>query len=214
MPPNFMLMSDILFRPIVETVWGTNYNTYPGIMLSNVVGYTVLVLATIPIALYFAHNMYGVGKHLGLNSLRLVGIIGLVLAAASIIVVQFVYQNALDAIAAYQADIVRGILYAVALIPLDLPVIQGWMSTSLLLASLTLAVGAGKLVFKTHLAHFIAPIILALIALIVVLAPILAMIQTPVNVILILGNNELAVLALAAATNLLGVGLGQLGRWE
>jgi hypothetical protein len=214
MPPNFMLMSDILLRPFVETLWGISYNTYPGIQLANVVGYTVLTLTTIPISLHFAHSVYSVGKHLGFKSLRFIEIVALTLVVTSIIVVPFVYRNALDLIAGYQAAIDQGILPDYIFTPLGLSVIQSWICVSLLIASFTLAIAAGELGYKTHLTHFIAATILTSGAFIVVLPFGLAMMWAPAHMILYPPNNELAVLVLAVAIILFGVGLGQLGRRE
>jgi len=214
MPPVFMSISEMLFGPIMETLWGTSYHTYPGMLLCDVVGYVVVSLITIPISLYFAHNMYHVGKHLRFSSLRFVGIIAVGLVATSIVLVPFIYQNALDRIAGYQAAIDEGILYTVAFDPLGLLVIQAWVSVSLLIASFTLAIAAGELGYKTCLTHFIAAAILTSIAFVVALPFGLAMMLTPVHMLPYGGNNELLVLVFAAATILFGVGLGQLGRQE
>lgn len=213
---NFMRISEIFFKPIIETLWGVTYFTYPAMILSDVVGYAFLATIAAPILSYYGRSIYGIGRSLRFNSLRLIGIVCTAIVPVSIMLVPFVYQEALDAIASYIYATGQGILYTVMFIPLGLRTIQLVLSVSLLLIASVFTAGAVEMKNRTGSSFFIVAIVLSLMSVFsIVLTLISALVMSGVNpltaIIFLAGPNDLAILTLALTVISFGAGLRELG---
>jgi hypothetical protein len=213
---NFIRISGTFFKPIIETFWGKGYNTNPGMFLSYFLGYVALVVITIPIVLYFVRTLYRIGTNLKLSSLRFLALVWLGLVCASIALVPFAYQNTLDAIAAYDDAIRRGILVDYFFLPLGLPVIQAGIYAFLMLALSALIVGAIGMLRETDTTWFAAVVVLAATGLLRMLLSIeqTIWIGSVLSVLFLFGGNTLATIVLGVAVIVFGIGLSENSRIE
>jgi hypothetical protein len=137
--------------------------TNPGMFLFYAMNYAFIVAITAPISIYFSVYSYKLGSSLRVVSLKEVGLTLILLTGGSIASFAFVYQNALDVIASYEAAVAQGILPDYAFVPLGLPAIQYAISVSVIIFAVVLMLGAAEMKMKTGLNGFILSWTLALI---------------------------------------------------
>jgi len=139
-------------------------HTYPGWVISDVIGYAVLDAVTIMVSIYVAHRLYRVGSHFRIRSLRLVAASWLVLAAASTVPIPFMYQYALDEIESYMYYINHGIIPEPLFIPFGSPIVRPLVSALIVIASFTFVIMTLDMRHKTGLNYFAVPAIIALVS--------------------------------------------------
>ncbi len=161
----FILLFPVTNLWLLDLLSAQGYpRTYPALFLFYAMNYIVLAVITAPLLASFSYYSFRVGSRLKIGSMKGAGVTWAWVTFGSLLIVPYVYQEALNMIDGYEAAIAQGLFPDYAFSPLGLSLIQSGIPVLILFATIPLMLVSAELKMKTKLNGFTASWVLALLA--------------------------------------------------